>query len=401
MTSTTWDKKSVRTDRLAQGYEGHAVGWSMASPPGIPGQPERVLPQLPDGAFGSMGGLYTSIRDYARYVSLQLDAWPPRDDPERGPVRRSSVRQTQQMTRYSRLIVTRLNVAEPIRVTALGYGFGWGAQDSCDFDSIISHGGGLPGFGSIVNVYLDQNVGVYAFTNATYSAPRQLVQDVVKVLSRHGAMEKRPVPISPALKSAQQSVLALLDRWEGPVAAQLFDRTFFQYNPPERVHSELEVLHQRHGRCAAAGQISASNALRGVFWLECDRGQIEAQIALSPDQPPRIQWIRLRPMLPPTEAFIQVARQVAREIGRASHPPLDKLFASRVDRDKAYRELEAVTAHSSCELTRWLESDGDSTARFELSCDRKPLELSLGLKSGQITSLAIRQRQEQGAKCPG
>ena len=40
-----------------------------------------------------MGGLATTASEYARYVSFLLAAWPARDDPETGPIRRSSVRE--------------------------------------------------------------------------------------------------------------------------------------------------------------------------------------------------------------------------------------------------------------------------------------------------------------------
>ena len=42
----------------------------------------------PDGEVGAMGGLATTAPDYARYVAFLLAAWPARDDPETGPVRR-------------------------------------------------------------------------------------------------------------------------------------------------------------------------------------------------------------------------------------------------------------------------------------------------------------------------
>ena len=49
-----------------------------------------------DGAFGAMGGVQTSARDYARWVAFLLSAWPARDGPEQGPVRRSTVRELAQ-----------------------------------------------------------------------------------------------------------------------------------------------------------------------------------------------------------------------------------------------------------------------------------------------------------------
>jgi hypothetical protein len=42
-----------------------------------------------------MGGLITTIEDFSKYIALHLDAWPPRDDAETGPIKRSSIREMQ------------------------------------------------------------------------------------------------------------------------------------------------------------------------------------------------------------------------------------------------------------------------------------------------------------------
>ena len=41
-------------------------------------------PDMAHGAFGAMGGVQTSARDYARWVAFLLSAWPARDGPEQG-----------------------------------------------------------------------------------------------------------------------------------------------------------------------------------------------------------------------------------------------------------------------------------------------------------------------------
>jgi CubicO group peptidase (beta-lactamase class C family) len=61
---------------------------------------------LPQGAFGSAGGLLTDATDLGKYVAFQLSAWPPRDDAETGPVRRSSVREMSHMWTPSNLVAT-------------------------------------------------------------------------------------------------------------------------------------------------------------------------------------------------------------------------------------------------------------------------------------------------------
>ncbi|MFX8685039.1 hypothetical protein ABTM63_19830, partial [Acinetobacter baumannii] len=51
---------------------------------------------LHDGIGGAMGGMITSVESFAKYVSFHLSAWPPRNDIEDGPVKRSSVREMHQ-----------------------------------------------------------------------------------------------------------------------------------------------------------------------------------------------------------------------------------------------------------------------------------------------------------------
>src|SRR5262249_26623947 len=84
MTVTTLEANTVAPNRLAHGYRRQDDQWLEEK-------------QLPDGAFGPMGGMLTSIYDLGRYVGFMLDAWPPRDAAERGPVKRSSVREMQQV----------------------------------------------------------------------------------------------------------------------------------------------------------------------------------------------------------------------------------------------------------------------------------------------------------------
>ena len=86
MASTTLEASEVPPDRLAHGYRWEDETW-------------KEEPPLPDGAFGSMGGMLTSVRDLSRYVAAFLEAWPPRDGAETAPIRRASLREMQQVWR--------------------------------------------------------------------------------------------------------------------------------------------------------------------------------------------------------------------------------------------------------------------------------------------------------------
>ena len=80
MTRTTFDALEAARGDYAFGYRLDEGQWSR----------ERIEP---DGEVGAMGGLATTVPDWARYIAFLLGAWPARDDPDSGPVRRASVRE--------------------------------------------------------------------------------------------------------------------------------------------------------------------------------------------------------------------------------------------------------------------------------------------------------------------
>ena len=80
MTSTTYDIFASPKARRSIGYRWQDNRWVRE-------------PDMKDGAFGAMGGVETSASDYAKWVAFLLSAWPARDGPDAGPVRRSSVRE--------------------------------------------------------------------------------------------------------------------------------------------------------------------------------------------------------------------------------------------------------------------------------------------------------------------
>ena len=101
----------VRNEILARLHMDSSTFQSSEIPPANRAVGYRLQPDgtyleeasLPDGAFGSMGGLLTNAADLGKYVAFHLSAWPPRDDPDPGPVRRASVREMSHMWTPSNL----------------------------------------------------------------------------------------------------------------------------------------------------------------------------------------------------------------------------------------------------------------------------------------------------------
>src|SRR5687767_4243525 len=102
MNSSTFEMSAVPQDRVALGYRRDGTTW----------KPEPILAH---GSFGAMGGLWTTVHDLARYVAFLMSAFPPRDEPDRGPVKRSSAREMQQVWRYSPGAAFRPTVDGPLQ----------------------------------------------------------------------------------------------------------------------------------------------------------------------------------------------------------------------------------------------------------------------------------------------
>ena len=83
MTSTSFELDSRLSARAATPYIRSAAG-------GV----ERTIVIQFLGASEGNGGLYSSLRDMARFVSFQLAAYPPRSTVEVGPNRGAPVRRS-------------------------------------------------------------------------------------------------------------------------------------------------------------------------------------------------------------------------------------------------------------------------------------------------------------------
>jgi CubicO group peptidase (beta-lactamase class C family) len=258
----------------------------------LPDGKYAVEPSLRHGAFGPMGGLLVSGTDLGRYVAFMLSAFPPRDDEERGPVRRSSVREMQQMWRPSDLMVTGATPDAPLAATSAGYGYGLRISRDCRFGHIVGHGGGLPGFGSYMMWLPEYGVGMFAMSNLTYAGPAPALNEAFDVLRKTGALKPRELPPSPVLTSMRDTIFSLWQQWDDAKASSIAANNFFPDAPARQRRSEIDRLKARAGACTDTTAVEPENWLRGRFRINCERGPVYATFTLAPTQPPSLQFLR-------------------------------------------------------------------------------------------------------------
>ncbi len=285
MTSSGFDVTKTPKAHYARGYRWENDAWS----------PE---PEMVDGAFNAMGGLQVSANDYAKWVAFLLAAWPARDDPDTGPVRRATVREMAQGLNF-------VTVANRIGSTgatackqAAAYAMGWRVAQDCDLGLTLAHGGGYPGYGSHIMLMPDHGVGIFALSNRTYAGPSAPAWDSAVAMDKAGLLAGRAVPTTPAVADAYAAARAAyaagtLAPLEGKLAMNfLLDRSAANWA------AELGRLKAQLGDCPTAEPLAPTGALSAAFRLNCSKGQLDGMLLLAPTNPATLQALRFRVVTP-------------------------------------------------------------------------------------------------------
>ena len=377
MRDTRYDPAGVPPAKLARGHRRDGTAWVDE-------------PLLADGEAGAMGGLLTTAPDLARYVAFMLSAWPPRDEAERGPVLRRTLREMQSGQGFPDLYSRRQLPGGPATALAESYGFGLSAFVDCNFGRVVDHGGGLPGFGSVMRWLPDHGVGLLVLGNSTYFGAGGPARTVLRELKATGALLPRVAAASPALQAAFASVTTtLLAADDGATTAPSWAAENLALDEawPQRKAAFAE---QRAplGACKPA-ELTAENPLRGRQRLACDKGWLDVTLTLAPTNPPLVQSLSFSAGAPLQPALQDSVAAVLNAMAQGAHAlPL----APALERRNVAAELEATRiAVGSCRIGEVLSGDGHSKARVRLACDRgggTDLALSID-KAGRISRLAL------------
>ena len=134
-----------------------------------------------------------------------------------------------------------------------GYGFGLAQIHDERFGTIVSHSGGLPGYGSNMRWLPGRRVGVVTLANATYAPMGTLSQQMLGVLADHDLVPPAAVPHAPALRRAAEQLVALLNAWDDGAADRLLADNVALDEPYARRARRPPISWQPTGRCTWNG----------------------------------------------------------------------------------------------------------------------------------------------------
>lgn len=275
MNDSQWEYTKIPEEQLALGYHWVNEQWEEE-------------PILHDGAFGAMGGLFCSIEDFSKYVAFHLSAWPPRNDPDNGPVKRSTVREMHQ--------VWRINDNSPGKNQYgpfdFGYAYGLGWRRDARGIVAISHSGGLPGYGSEWKILPEYGIGIVSFSNRRYGSPGVANEQILDTLISLANLKPRTLPVSKILEKRKSDLMNILPNWsESP---ELFAENFYMDKSLDLRKKEIEEIFKEAGTIKSVGPLTPLNQLRGYFTIEGEKKNVGVFFTLTPETNPLIQQLNLR-----------------------------------------------------------------------------------------------------------
>ncbi|MGZ8630218.1 MAG: serine hydrolase [Actinomycetota bacterium] len=262
-----------------------------------------------DGTIAPMGGLWTTVRDLARWVAFFTDAYPPRDGADDGPLPRWARREMQQLRRVDEVTRYRPSPSGPSRVSVTGYGIGLGIRIDERLGTSVGHSGGLPGYGSHMRWLPEHGVGVIGLSNVTYGSMHGACIEALEVLADRDELGPAyPVEPTPGLADDATRSAALLSSWTDAEADALFADNVGPDEAYERRAREARELVARSGPLVVES-LDPETPMRGTFVT--GGGLVRVELGLHHEG--RVQWLDVEDRLRPSEVPILVDERKLRQ----------------------------------------------------------------------------------------
>ncbi len=381
LSSTVWSAGDLPPERVATGYRPAGDGFSAE------------LPLADGGYFSALGGLYSTVRDLARWSGVFLGAEPPRAGPESAPVSRATLREMSRARSAFPPGVEWPSLAEPPGVIAGGYGYGLMIWHERDGQKHVGHPGGLPGFGTLMRWVPELGLSVILLANVTYALCERPVRRALELVAREAALPCRAIRRDPGLLAAREAVDSLVREWDDAVATRLFAPNVDLDRPLAERREELARVAERHGKLTRDGEIEASDALRGSWRLRGERGHVDLAITLAPTVPPLVQTLSVESVLPPRDRLGELAETAVQLASDPDPDALTALLAPTADAIAALRGLRVAAAlYGPFGTPEPVAGDGAKATTLRLPSPRGDVDLELELDpaTDRLAKLVLR-----------
>jgi CubicO group peptidase (beta-lactamase class C family) len=417
MTRTGFEAAEFDPAGLARGYARGPGGWTELTP-------DRY------GAFAPMGGVFSCVRDLARWVDGFAAAFPPGG--QRGsdahPLAPATRREMQQPAVTLPEAHPRFP-GNPAAGSQYGYGLGLFTEETSAWGRLVYHSGGYPGFGSHMRWHPETGLGVVVLANSTYAGASvlaaRLMEEVLKAAAEDApptggsaagepapggaqagarapggtqAVVSGPAPAPggpwPETLSAQQVVNGLLTHWDDEVAEQLFADNVALDQPLDRRRERIGRMWERLGppqpsTHAAPRPAEFDSPAHCRWWLRGEHGVTQVEIMLTPQNPPRVQSLTVTvppaadsPLWRQTHILIDLLNS---SLTDGVPPwPAELPVSGLVDTGLLLRQLRMASAWAgACRPGAFCGGNGQTSTAIELDGEHAGLTLTVELDGRQ------------------
>lgn len=274
MTSTVWslDQLAAGTD-VTEGM--HPVGEGLV-----------VEPPLADGVIAPMGGLWSCTADLCTWMAIFASAFSP--NPISAPLAVRSRREMQQLHRGNPIRRLMANDGS-IRIAEGGYAMGLTTYLDDRLGRVVTHSGGLPGYGSNMR-WVPNGTGVVVLANVTYAPMWHAAAAVLDALGVAGlaTAQRRSPQASRDLTELSERLVAWL------TGAEVSTDELFADNV---LADQAARLRQAHAQTRLGRTVDAPHGAVRIISVEPD-GEAQATVTFITDAVHRLV-LSLAPVAPP------------------------------------------------------------------------------------------------------
>lgn len=228
--------------------------------------------------------------------------------------------------------------------------------------------------------------------NLTYASPWRMVQEMLRVLHQTGGLEPRqPVPAR-ALTDASERVARLVDRWSDREAEAIAADNLFLDESLDRRREAINELRDGLGPCEVE-PISARNALRGSFRMNCEAGWLDVEFTLAPTVPPSVQHLSVTGGRPP-KPWMQKAIDDALATMVRGPDRLEVSESADVGGIGALLLLQRQEL-GACVAGELQSGDGAEETTIRLTCDRGDVDMTVRLDDRKLTQVEFSPPPDQ------
>jgi CubicO group peptidase (beta-lactamase class C family) len=279
MKNTYWEYSKVPSANLAKGYKYYNNTWVQ----------QEMLPDAPNGSWGAMGAMLTTIEDFSKYIALHQNAYT--NIKNSLVLKNSSLREMHQPWRLRNFNPTAKKANGKTCGFVQGYGYGLVYQKDCDGVEWIGHAGGLPGFGSQWRFLPQYGVAIVAFGNRTYAPFTAINNMVLDTLMLEGKLSPKSLEPSAILLQRQKELVEYLPNLNAAKLPNIFAENFFLDNPVNDFISLAKTKFLAIGKIKLIEKMEPENNLRGSFRVVGEKGALQIYFTLTPQQQPLIQQL--------------------------------------------------------------------------------------------------------------